>query len=247
MLKLRTLAGAVVAGSLAVSAVAVLPSAAAAPAAKRAIITVAAASVAIDAGTSPVLNYTVTRFRSGAKILMQRQYGTAGVWKTVGKLTAASGSFTAPAVGQGEFVYRVAVKQRKRILAARTALVRAYAPVSMETFLNDSSSTTQIGTRLFRYVLSWTGLSSSISVSADDHTCRHLSLEVGLSGGNSSSTLVTVVQEAADPASVTVPKGEVKTLEVDLAPGAFQVTHSNSAYGYLNGTLSCYTPSGFLN
>lgn len=204
------------------------------------------ASTSIDAGASPMVNYASRKLPPRTKLMLQRQFGTSGTWRTVAALSGRSGSFVAPAVGQGRYVYRVAAVQRKKkVLAKRTGTLYAYAPVSLQTFLNISSSqTTEIGGRLFRWVKSWNALTSSTVFSVDSHTCRTLSLEAGLTGGNSETALVEIVQEAADPSSMTLFKDQVSSVQVPLASGALEVSHSRSAYGFLNGELSCYTPDG---
>lgn len=203
------------------------------------------ANPAIDAGNSPTVNYRVGKLPSRTKLVLQRQFGTSGTWRTVAALQGRSGSFVAPTVGQGKYAYRVAVQRKKKVLAKRPGTLYAYAPVSLQTFLNISSSqTTEIGGRLFRWVKSWNALTSSTVFSVDSHTCRSLSLEAGLTGGNSETAIVEIVQEAADPASMPLYKDQVSTVQVPLAPGALEVSHSRSAYGFLNGELSCYTPDG---
>ena len=201
----------------------------------------------IDAGTGPTISYTAAGVPRGGKVLVQRSYGRK--LKTVKSVPAGTGTITLPAVGQGKYTYRLAITDSSgETVASSEHKLYAYADVTLATFLEDSTSTVQIGDHVFRYVISSRNDRDEI-IKVNGSSCDQFTMDVGADTSyydDTNPTTISVIQERADVQSFNVSPNSTSQATIGLAKGAWQVNAAGDGeyYIYLNGTLSCYTPSG---
>src|SRR5579871_4071503 len=204
------------------------------------------ASNQVDAGTGPTITYSVTGLVKGERFYLDRRVGTGQVWQAVATLPLknGSGAVVAPPLQQGAFRYRLAVYNSRHRLArvSTTKSVYSYATVSLLTIASGSTQTVQVGDQLFTYVASdssGTNIGQTNTIlSMQRTTCRAIMLQVattetvfgdgtGTSGG---STLLSLIQQSADPQSLTVDGGTTATFSGSLNGGPWALEDSTTAY-----------------
>lgn len=231
-------------------------------------LTLRADHAQIDAGTAPT--FTFSAGRSAGALVLQKQVGSAKVWRSVARPTRRAGVIVAPKLAQGAHHYRLA-RVRGRVVFRRSpaVLVRAYANMSLSRIHPGSGGTLNFQEHLFVYDVSTlnNGVAPCHCVPplAPDHmvlasmsatTCRSADLTVvapWASDGLGGSDSATIVQATADPQTVTVASGSpTGSLRAALTGGPWELDAStvsanvngNQATVYIAGTLSCYTSTG---
>jgi hypothetical protein len=214
----------------------------------RPTVSLSFASAAIDAGTGPTLTYGTSGVPAGYAVRLQRQFGTAAVWRDVQPL-ALSGTTTAPSLTMGKYIYRVGVIAPTGVLVAwQQGAVAAYGDVPLTQLMQVQSHTVQIGTQLFRYAYEF-GSGTTTFLHMDSTSCRSVRFSVGKTGtATSNGGSVDVVQETADAQSLHVMSNEVKAFTASLTGDAVDLnisdTSGDDGYTYVDGVLSCYTADG---
>lgn len=219
--------------------------------AHRAGVAFSFAASHIENGSRPVVRYSVSGVPRHGRVLLQRTHGHR--YATVAKLAKhGAHSYTAPAVAQGAYAYRILVLSKSgRILAKVSHTLYSYAPVTLATFLGDSSETVQINGQEFRYI-DEAGNNRGEIFKVNSSSCDAILLNVGADDQNSyyghdtSPATISVVQENADEQSFNVSAEGTASDLVGLAHGAWEVdTAGDDQFDvFVNATLSCYTPSG---
>lgn len=210
------------------------------------------ASARVNA-TAPIsAKYTVVGAPKGAKIVMQRTFGTSRVFKTIAKLST-SGRYVGKAPSRGVYGYRIVVRSSTgKVLATLKKKLYSYGSVSLSTLLGRNSTTVQIGTRLFRYVAyetsgSWTYLHM------DRTSCRGGVLYLGKTGSAVGTS--RILQETADEQSLDIPAGTVTSQKFTLSGKAVDFVLDDpdndpnlfdDGSTYVDGAFSCYTVDGSL-
>lgn len=229
-------------------------------------LTLKAVHKRINAGNAPRFTYSTTHVPRGAYIVLQRQFGTGHVWKTVRTETSRSGDVTAPKLPQlGNYVYRLAVvKDRKYLAKTTNRHVYAYGRVSLMTLCNaaqelddecDGAQTVQVGSRIFTWTVwlqtsEWPETNQDMSMLAT--SCRSLSIQwAGQYQTDGVTTYVQVVQQSSDEQHASVPNGSVGSATFQLDGGPFYLNASytpdpddDNDRVVATGSASCYTLSG---
>lgn len=266
-----SLAGILLAGSIALIPIGVADAKRPALAARRPLASLIISTPRITIGAGPVITYSV---RGGQRAVLQRQFGTGRVYKTVAVLSGHRGTITAPRLAvQGKFDYRVVLRGGRRIIAISTARpVFSYATVALTTVLSAAGKAqcpggvVDIGTQPFTAefanindcegggYIPTAGSGTVNLLTMASTTCRSIGLTIG--GMDTASTggvaSVTVAQENADPVSVSVPAASLVPFTASLTGAAWQLQDATATNGSngdaagiaLSGSLSCYTPSG---
>ena len=155
----------------------------------------------------------------------------------------------------GVWSLRIAVLDAEdgEVAAGTVRKLTVYGRIPLRQLLDDSvDDTVTIGQHSFRYV--WSPNIDSFTYDEDgmdlgevvSTRCRSIHFDIGSSTRTALTTgddvdNFTVVQEAADPVSVTVNPGTVRTLDATLRPGhSWALRMSGAYYAYLNGYAWCY-------
>jgi hypothetical protein len=224
----------------------------------------------ISDSAKPVVKYTSANLPSGARLELQRTYGTSKVWKDVTGLSGHSGTKTIPAVQLGRYSYRIKVYRKgKTIVFSATKLLYSYGRVTLADLCNEQDQhqsivvedtnncdpqTVQVGSHIFTYLIQdeppgWTNTDTVAKVSSKS-SCRSISLQFALdnNAGSGDQAYVQVIQSSADPQNASVGEGAVGSAYFTLSgsPWYLQLATSN-AYSdneYVDGYLSCWSPTG---
>jgi hypothetical protein len=96
----------------------------------------------ISASAKPVVKYTSSHLPSGAKLELQRTFGTSKVWKDVAGLSGRSGTKTVPAVQLGRYSYRIKVYRKgKTVVLSATKTLYSYGRVTLANLCNEPNDT----------------------------------------------------------------------------------------------------------
>lgn len=210
-----------------------------------------------DAGTPASFSWTATRAVSRGTLVVQRQVGTARVWRTIRKLSGKSGSGTLPPLALGSYQWRIAnigPGPRRKLAAERRRTLRVFGKVPLATLIGGglTTKTLSLPTTTFPYVLelkSYGGV--EMPLTSTRSVCRSLHLDLaGGDAGEGASGTVTLVQETDDPKAATVPRLAMATLGSPLAldrSWSVRVVQDQAGGGsiamsfYFNGFASCYS------
>lgn len=193
--------------------------------------------------------------------MIQRQEGTAHVWRTVLRLGGGSGgSGTLPALGIGRYRLRIAnLGRRARMLAQQEVRVAAFGTVSFSTLFGRSTRayTTALGT--FPYVFQYyNGEVDYTAFTVAANTCQSVHLEFIPGLLDESQEIpeqhgtATIVQESADPVGMTISEGSKGVVDARVIPGqswavnVAQIERRNNDRlfaWYINGSASCDSTS----
>ena len=128
--------------ALTASVVAVPATAQQSPAARvAATVTLTPASTRIDAESKAKFTYSSTHVPAAATMKLQREVGTAHVWRTVGTAQGRSGQITSKKVPMGRALFRlVATTNRAGTIAtSKTTSVFAYGKVPLSRICRQDS------------------------------------------------------------------------------------------------------------
>jgi hypothetical protein len=242
------------------------PAAWAAPAvAARPSVTLKFANAHISHTSQPVVDYSSKNVPSGSRLELQRQFGSAHVWKGVQALPGRSGSAKSAKVQMGRYAYRIQVHHGGKVIAtARTATLYSYGLVPLTNLCNEDSSkvfvnatdgcqtsTVQVGGTVFTYLIDADPpappqYEQDVTVAART-SCRSISLQWALDNNAQPSDIaqVEVVQASADPQTAQVAQGRIgsKTMKLDGGPWDLNLSSTNSDNEYANASLSCWSAS----
>ena len=255
--------------TIAVAAAAVVlglaaPAAWAGPAvAARPSVTLKFANAHISHTSPPVVDWTSRNVPSGARFELQRQFGSAHVWKGVQVLPGKSGSRNSAKVQMGRYAYRIQVHHGGKIIATSgTATLYSYGLVPLANLCNEDTSkvfvdntdscqtqTVQVGGTVFTYLINADPpappqYEQDVTVAART-SCRSISLQWALDNNAqpSDTAQVEVVQASADPQTAKVAQGRIgsKTMKLDGGPWDLNLSSTNSDNEYVIASLSCWS------
>ena len=194
---------------------------------------------------------------------MQRQFGSAHVWKGIQVLPGRSGSAKSAKVQMGRYAYRIQVHHGGKVIAtARTATLYSYGLVPLANLCNEDTSkvfvdntdgcqtqTVQVGGTVFTYLIDADPpappqYEQDVTVAART-SCRSISLQWALDNNAQPSDIaqVEVVQASADPQTAKVAQGRIgsKTMKLDGGPWDLNLSSTNSDNEYAIASLSCWS------
>ncbi len=211
----------------------------------------------VAAGTTVRIVYEMRgSYGNGTVAELQRQMGSAHVWTRVQNIPQkerASASTHVPAMGA--YAYRIIIRNGHKTLAvSKTMRLYSYGTVSAEAFTDGTSSTTTVGTSLYRWVIRRYSTGNIADFTRDYVTCRSVTLSAGRpasdawDGPEYTNVHVDVIQENADPATLSIPFNRVVSKTFALTGKAFTMhLTTGSIYTlsvYFNAKFSCYTANG---
>lgn len=248
---------AVIAMFVMICAAAIAAEAGSAGAAARPGATLAPVATKITANTSPHFRYGGVNLPRTAKLFLQRQFGSARVWRTVVNLVGHSGTVVAPKVPLGAYYYRNVASNNGRLIAVSgTKTIFSYGRVPLARICavyngyTCDSGTTEVGSTIFAYAWneytdSYPGYYSFASYTRT--SCRSLNVQfINAQQGYGERTYLKLQQAYSDPVVRSVGDGAISTLSAYLDGGPFYVDASNTDGDdiQLAGSLSCYTAYG---
>jgi hypothetical protein len=240
------------------------PAAWAGPAvAARPSVTLKFANAHISHTSPPVVDWTSKNVPSGARFELQRQFGSAHVWKGIQVLPGKSGSRNSAKVQMGRYAYRIQVHHGGKIIATSgTATLYSYGLVPLANLCNEDTSkvfvdntdgcqtqTVQVGGTVFTYLIEADPpappqYEQDVTVAART-SCRSISLQWALDNNAqpSDTAQVEVVQASADPQTAKVAQGRIgsKTMKLDGGPWDLNLSSTNSDNEYAIASLSCWS------
>jgi hypothetical protein len=225
-----------------------------------------------SAGVATPFSYATNGLTPGNRVVLQRQQGTARVWRTVAALASIkAGSSALPALPLGIYSVRVAaIAHHGKVVAEQRRSIKVFGEVPFtQLFSLDSEhhSAVQDGanqpgvyttpTRTFNYAFaSYANTEAAATIlTVGNNTCRsvHIDFVPGVQGSESepifqsASATVSVVQQSLDPVASTAAFNAFGALDATLVPGqSWSVTTlgiKESIRLYLNGSAICYSGS----
>ena len=257
--------GVMASGAVAASLLAAALIAGPASASAKETVTLTIPSNHVTANKTFQIKYSSAHVPAGAILMLQRQFGSAHVWKRIKKLAGTKGTAYAPTVAMGKYAYRIYVsKPHKPYVIAKTSggrTVYSYGSVPLSAICNIPSvlqsgscglATAQVGTTVFAYEIWARGASYpsyAEALSVPKTTCRSVTLYFAqVDPLAPEAAYVQLVQSASDPQTASTPSNAVGTTTARLDGGPWildvAVGGGTDAVG-LNGTFNCYTTSGF--
>jgi hypothetical protein len=213
----------------------------------------------VNAAVPVSFSYTNSGVRGRSRVVLQRQEGTAHVWRIVEGLRRGGGSATLGGLPLGHYLTRVAVLDaRGRVLAQQQRRLAVFGDVSFSTLFSGGGGgqagvyTTPTGT--FPYVLSrYDGAVDYTAFTVTQNPCRsvHLTFVEGTDSVDDPSQqhgTATVVQQSADPVSTTEPGNSPGAVDAALTPGQSWALNVSQAQNeptsflftwYINGSANC--------
>lgn len=241
------------------------PAALAAPAASaaRPSVTLKFANAHISHTAQPVVEWSSKNVPAGSRFQLQRQFGSAHVWKGIQVLSGRSGSARSARVEMGRYGYRIQVHHSGKIVAtSSTATLYSYASIPLTNLCNEDTSTVyvldtngcqtqtvQVGGTVFTYLIEDEPpgppqYDQDVKVGART-SCRSISLQWALDNNAqpSDTAQVEVVQASADPQTARIGQGKIGSKTMSLAGGAWflDLSDSNVDNEYVNASLSCWS------
>lgn len=190
-------------------------------------------------GAPLTFNWTARHLGGVKKLVIQRPFGTAHVWKTVQRLKGTGGSGLLPGQSLGSYRYRIAAVRGRFVLAAQVATAHVYGQVPFSTLFRNGeypSGVYTTPTGSFPYVGSGPGSlehmgntedgevpSTMFSVAHNRCSTVHLTFVLGGTGflGKSPAFTGTVslVQQTREAVSASVPFNQTGSIDTELIPG----------------------------
>jgi hypothetical protein len=213
----------------------------------------------IDAGAPLSVSWSAARVAAGSRLVIQRQQGTARVWRTVAHVAGPGGTQPLPSVklAIGTYRFRIAdLGSHNKVLAQRQRTVHAFGDVPFSTLFTGFRGSPGVYTtpsRTFSYVDEVDQDGTAFTVAHNRCRSVHFDFVPGDFGyaPASENGSITVVQETLDPVAATVPVETIGALDATLVAGkswSLRVARSggNTSLDYfLNGLANCDSTTPF--
>ena len=209
-----------------------------------------------------VVRYRALDVPAGSVLYLQKQEGTARVWKSIKAWKSTSGSALAPGVPLGMWTYRIIAVHAGRVLAAsEPRVLYAYGNVPLGVICRGhgvctTPHTEVVATHAFTWV---TGIDTTFAteypkfyaiLNANSTTCRSAVLEFASqrpTTPGTGKTYIELLQASSDPQEASTGPNSVGVLRATLDGGPWyvEVSDTQGKGVVVNGTWSCYTPTGY--
>ena len=184
----------------------------------------------------------------GGHLVLQRQFGTRHVWRTIATLRRASGRSTLSAPALGVYRYRILMTNKAgKSLAQSGRTLSSFGRVPFTTLLPSDGGVYTTPTRTFSYDLrDYIPDTGYVTTLVNHCNFVHVDWVPGdLTGGHVDSAAVTFVQESLGPASDTRAFDTIGALDVRVVPGQTWGLNFSSPGGstivmaFVNGYAMC--------
>lgn len=224
--------------------------------------------VRISTSQRPLIRYTSANLPSGSQLALQRQFGTARVWKNVILLKGHSGTTSAPKVQMGRYRYRIRVfRNRATVVLSGTKLLYSFGKIPLTNICNDGNSnsnvsvsdangcqtqTVQVNGMVFTYLIDDNppappNYDQDITFGVNT-TCRSVTFQFSMNNNAAPSDTANIelVQSASDPQKKSVGFGQIAYafFHFDGGPWDLDLSDTNFDGEFVNGHLSCWSASG---
>lgn len=225
--------------------------------------------VRISTSQRPAIRYSSANLPSGSKLALQRQFGTAHVWKNVVLLKGRSGTARAPKVQMGKYRYRVRVdRNRRTVVLSSTKLLYSFGKIPLANICNDSynnsnvsmsdtngcqTQTVQVNGMVFTYLIqdyppASPNYDQDITFGVNT-SCRSITFQFSMDNNATSSDTASIelVQSKSDPQTKQVGAGQIAYafFHLDGGPWDLDLSETNTETAeYVNGRVSCWSASG---
>lgn len=208
-----------------------------------------------NAGSAIGFTYAFHRVTVGDRLFVQRQEGTARVWRTISQLRSPAGSASIDGLPLGIYRLRVAAQSGSGHIVAQeqqTIMVFGRVPFStlmsgLKVFNDGLNGTYAMPTETFDYVIGFP-LSNNGDppfpippVSATNNYCRELHLNFVPGRADTAadfppwSASVSIVQATLEPVSASASAETIGSLNAPLVPGTSWSINVAQTTGMLNG------------
>lgn len=201
-----------------------------------------------DAGRPITVTYQAKR-RGVARLALQRQVGTASVWRTVKSLSGSSGTVQAPALAMGAHRLRVVAIARRRLVAKTVPKrVLVFADVPFSALFSRTEYTFTFPSFTFAWIdnVSGSSVRTLLQVLLAVNTCRSVHVDWAYDTLDPITATLSLVQETYDAVPSTGPEETRLALDGPLALGkswSVTVGTTNPAYtirAFVNGRANCW-------
>jgi hypothetical protein len=193
---------------------------------------------AVSEGVSIPFTWGVRHLGRHYRLVVQRPFGTAHVWKSIMRLPARSGSAELPGLRLGVRWFRIAAFRGKQLLAQEVSHVGVFGVVPFSVLLRNGNLTTghlesgvyATASSSFPYIggayAGDHGRPNTI-FSVNHNRCSgvHVDFVIGESPGEEYSYpgsvygVVSVVQQSRDPVASEAPLNGIGSVDAGLVPG----------------------------
>jgi hypothetical protein len=192
------------------------------------------------------------------RLVVQRPFGTARVWKSIMRLPARTGSASLPGQGIGPHRFRIAALDGRRLLAQQTSTIAVFGVVPFATLFSvNQEKALTLPQNTFSYVIDHYDGDGPVAFQVQNNKCTHVHIafaarEFYEHDAPGTETL-TLVQESKDPVNASADFNTIGSLDADVVPGqSWAVNQSHSgpyaedpAMVYINGDAICKSTEPF--
>jgi microcystin-dependent protein len=209
-------------------------------------------------GSPITFSWSAKRLGATYRLVVQRPFGTAHVWKSIMRLRAKTGTAQLPAQTLGPHRFRIAAFNGRRLLAQRTSTVSVFGAVPFTTLFNvNEEKALALPQNTFAYVGYHYDGDGPVTFQVKDNNCTHVHIAFAAreyyQHDSPGTETLTLVQESMDPVSFSAEFNTVSSLDADLIPGqswAVNQSHvgkygGNASIVYINGYAICNSTEPF--
>ncbi|HVT64494.1 MAG TPA: hypothetical protein VHD81_05030 [Mycobacteriales bacterium] len=211
-------------------------------------VTLSAAHHRIEVSQQPTFQYGTSGVPTSGKLLLQRQFGTAGVWKRVATTTPTSGTVTAPKLPTlGKYRYRLVAETATGhvVATSKRNTIRVYGNVLLPgrnspcDFAPGCDGTLQVGNTIFTYTDGigdpedmgdqgvYPDYAQSLYFKQPGSSCRSLTVNFANDEQQPGTTVyLEFVQQSLDPVYASTQTGQIGEVTVALDGGPLNIDAS---------------------
>jgi hypothetical protein len=208
-----------------------------------------------NAGAAIPFNWSARHVSPHSQIAIQRQEGTARVWRTVLRLPdRTGGSAHLSPLPLGSYNVRMAVSVQGRLITSRTTRLLVFGQVPFSQLFAGRADTSNgvmtLPTATFNYSIQGEG---GTLATVSSSTCRAVHVDyVAQNNAPSGTVTMSLVQQSLDPVSSTTNLNTIGSLDGAVVPGqSWSLTYSTAGfdiqwYGLwlvADGYADCYSTS----
>lgn len=211
----------------------------------------------ITAGTKPQFTYISSNLPSGSVQHVQRQFGSAHVWKNLTQVQGSNGTVTTARLAMGKYHFRIHVTRNgATVVDSNIATIYAYGTIpfgafcrAMDSYWDCSSGTEQVGSTVLSYtgtICAYTYASYCNYNHSAGTSCRSITFRFASESPSSDTAYLEVVQARSDPQYGQVGPNAIGVFKAHLDGSAVYIDGATTNGNDINtaGSASCYTTNG---
>ncbi len=206
------------------------------------------------------INFASTGLPGGSILSVQQQGGAAHAWKNVARLDGSSGSTIVSGTPMGLYEYRIsAIKKTHAVAASEAKSLYSYGDVTMMALCRAlharcSGGSEQIGAKMFAFAEGFNAPGATYphyeTLFGASHTsCRGATITFATyTPGHPGEAYLRLLQHESEPEPEEASTSATAIGRTDVAfnggPWYLESSSSDGNNDVINGTFSCYTPTG---